>query len=371
MKNKVVVIHPAIAPYRIDFFNSMNESFDVSFYFEFDNVLEQTFDQKKLNDKLTFQPHFLKSGFMGVKNLRLDILNILRKEKPAVVICSEFNILGFVILFYKFFFNKKVHIYSICDDSFNKARDYKIIARLTRFVLLRFYIGLILCDKRALNWYNDHFSKRLKLIYFPIIQKNNLFRKELKLSLPVSSRLEMKFSLKGKTVLLFVGRLVALKNLLFLLSAFKAIREEQKDVVLILVGDGDQKNDLISKISEYDLQQSVLLVGKFEGLELLAWYNIGDIFILPSYLEAFGAVVNEALLGGCYVFCSSAAGASCLIEEPVNGQIFDPYREDELIGKLGDYIRSMPPVSNKNSLRPDKMPYDFDQLFDSTVAKIQ
>ena len=45
MKKKLIVFHPAIAPYRVDFFNSIDEIFDAKFYFEFDNALEQTFDQ--------------------------------------------------------------------------------------------------------------------------------------------------------------------------------------------------------------------------------------------------------------------------------------------------------------------------------------
>ena len=45
-KEKVVIFHPAIAPYRIDFFNSLNEAFDVSFYFEHRDPLEQSFDQE-------------------------------------------------------------------------------------------------------------------------------------------------------------------------------------------------------------------------------------------------------------------------------------------------------------------------------------
>ena len=38
MKKKLVVFHPAIAPYRVDFFNSLNKEFDSIFYFEFGDV---------------------------------------------------------------------------------------------------------------------------------------------------------------------------------------------------------------------------------------------------------------------------------------------------------------------------------------------
>ena len=39
MKKRAIILHPAIAPYRVDFFNSLAKEFDASFYFEFDNAL--------------------------------------------------------------------------------------------------------------------------------------------------------------------------------------------------------------------------------------------------------------------------------------------------------------------------------------------
>ena len=95
MKKRAIILHPAIAPYRVDFFNSLAKEFDASFYFEFDNALEQAFDQEKLRKRLCFAPHFLSSCFMGIKNLRLEVLTILWKNKADVVFVSEYNLLDF------------------------------------------------------------------------------------------------------------------------------------------------------------------------------------------------------------------------------------------------------------------------------------
>lgn len=60
MKKRAIILHPAIAPYRVDFFNSLAKEFDASFYFEFDNALEQAFDQKNLeNDCVSHLIFFL------------------------------------------------------------------------------------------------------------------------------------------------------------------------------------------------------------------------------------------------------------------------------------------------------------------------
>lgn len=54
-----MVFHPAIAPYRVDFFNSLNKEFDAIFYFEFGDVLEQSFAQDKLRGRIEVRIPFL------------------------------------------------------------------------------------------------------------------------------------------------------------------------------------------------------------------------------------------------------------------------------------------------------------------------
>ena len=98
MKKRAVIFHPAIAPYRIDFFNSLSETFDASFYFEFEDPLEQSFDKEKMRRRLAFMPMFLRPGFCGVKNLRLDVWKVLSISSFDVVLISEYNLLGLLVL---------------------------------------------------------------------------------------------------------------------------------------------------------------------------------------------------------------------------------------------------------------------------------
>ena len=101
--------------------------------------------------------------------------------------------------------------------------------------------------------------------------------------------------------------------------------------------------DVILSVGRID-NERVLCVGKKEGRDLYACYNVGQMFVLPSYYERFGAVVNEALLAGCYTLCSSVAGAACLIEPGKNGDIFDPHRLDELVEKLDSALAKCVPL---------------------------
>lgn len=334
MKKRLVVFHPALAPYRVDFFNSLNEAFDASFYFEFGNPLEQNFDQQKLQSRITFRPQFLKPGFGGVKNLRLDVLSILHREKPDIVCISEYNILGLLVVLYKFLTGSHFRIITICDDNIAMARSTKFVKRLTRAVLLRCLYAVVLADEKALHWYEQRWKDCCKWIYFPIIQSDEVFRSLLKKVLPLTDAFRRQYALDKKKVILYVGRLAEVKNVSLLLRAYQQVQKKEKDVALLVVGNGPLWDDLRKECVQLSIDDSVIFAGKQEGLDLMAHYNLGDLFVLPSRYEPFGTVVNEALLAGCYVLCSDIAGAACLIEEGVNGNLFDIEKEGDLVEKL-------------------------------------
>lgn len=362
---KILIIHPAIAPYRIDFFNSLHEAFDFSFYFEHRAPLEQSFDQKELNKRIRFSYSFLSPGLFGIKNLRVGILKILKREKPDMVFVSEYTMLGLLVLLYKIFFNWKLKIIVTCDDNLDMAQSVGLIKRSVRSFLLHNVDGVILVNDRVKDWYEKHLSLKAKYLYFPIIQSDELFCKRLRDAMSLTDKLRERHDLQGKKVVLYVGRLVKVKNVTLLLDAFKKMIEERKDIALIIVGDGDQRQSLHNQAHALVKDRHILFVGKKEGPELMAYYNLGDIFVLPSQYEPFGTVVNEALLSGCYVICSSVAGASCLIQENINGNIFISNNLDDLVSKLKCSLnRSEDRLENK-------MPFAFDSFMESLIQQLE
>lgn len=92
--------------------------------------MEQAFDQEKLRKRLCFAPHFLSSGFMGIKNLRLEVLTILWKNKADVVFVSEYNLLGLLVCFYKLLFNWNLTVVSICDDNVSWLKERILLKSL-------------------------------------------------------------------------------------------------------------------------------------------------------------------------------------------------------------------------------------------------
>jgi glycosyltransferase involved in cell wall biosynthesis len=370
MKQKVLIFHPALAPYRIDFFNCLSKKFKTSFYFYLPNLVDQKFDQDKLKSKCEFNVQYLEKGFECFgRSVRFGIRKTIRNEKPDIVICSEFNAVTILTYLYKRIYHKKYKLYTICDDSLDNASKRKNYRAVLRNFISKNIDGIILPSQEVCDWFKDHISKNLNTLILPVIHNEQIFRKELEQSLAAANDYILSENLEGKKMILYVGRLTAVKNLFFLLRVIARIKDE--NYRLVIVGDGILSRKLKSSAKKLGILEKVIFTGRKEGSALLAWYNVADIFVLPSTDEQFGAVVNEALLAGCYILCSKRAGASSIINSG-NGRVFDPNNDDELLSFINEKLNQIAPIRiGKAQLRESKMPFTFTSILDTFLMQLE
>jgi len=135
---------------------------------------------------------------------------------------------------------------------------------------------------------------------------------------------------------LYIGRFSPEKNLLRLLQAYRLYRARcPAGWPLVLVGHGAQRAELEHYVSNAELQGVTLR--PFEQLRTLpAYYTLAGCFVLPSTVDPWGLVVNEAMACGLPVMVSRLCGCGCdLVREGSNGFLFDPYDIEALAGLLG------------------------------------
>jgi len=125
---------------------------------------------------------------------------------------------------------------------------------------------------------------------------------------------------KGK--FLFVGRLAKEKNLHLLLKVFAHFPQFH----LTLIGHGPLQNELLTACPA-----NVKMVGHVPNHALAKWYQEHDVFILPSFSEPWGLVIEEALYYGLPVLVSNRVGcAQDLVLQHQVGLLFDPYFQHSL-----------------------------------------
>ena len=134
-------------------------------------------------------------------------------------------------------------------------------------------------------------------------------------------------------MLLHVGQLIKRKGVLQVLKALEYL-QDNKEIGLLIVGSGPQESSLRDFCKEKKLN-NVFFEGFHQQDELPKYYALVDLFVLSSFEEVWGLVVNEALASGLYVLSSKHAGASYdLIKEGWNGEIFDPDNIEEIVGLI-------------------------------------
>jgi len=154
---------------------------------------------------------------------------------------------------------------------------------------------------------------------------------------------KMRRKLLGKypdknSLLIYVGRLSAEKQI----ERIKPVLEEIPDACLALVGDGPYRNQL-EKIFE---NTQTNFIGYLSGEELASAYASGDIFLFPSSTETLGLVLLEAMAAGCPVIGANKGGIPDIINDGVNGCLYDPDGVDE--GK-SSLIQATKKILNNNN----------------------
>lgn len=345
-----------IAPYRIDTYNALSEQLECKLYFYWEEDYSQKMNMSALKSLCHFVPHIL-NGFeikTGNKRRKIctEVWTIIKENSPSFIIVPEFQILTLQVLLYKLLHRSRFKVISMCDDSYDMVannNDFSIIHKIARMIVTPLLDDLLLVDSRVVDWYKRRYHKG---IWLPIIRDEKSEEKKYNRLLPLSNRLYNQYGLKGRKVVLYVGRLVALKNLEVLIRAFGKIKDD--NAVLVIVGDGEEEK----KLKDLCLKNNrVIFTGHLEGDNLYAWYNIGDVFCLPSYQEAFGAVINEALLAGCRVVVSEKAGSACIVNEH-NGEIVNPFQMNEIVSAIERQLQKCLP-RQEITIRPHLMGVGF------------
>lgn len=146
----------------------------------------------------------------------------------------------------------------------------------------------------------------------------------------VADTLRRTTSREGQLRLLFVGRLVSLKNVGTLIAAVGNLQRRGLDVTLTIVGEGILRQALQEQ-AHRDGVHGVTFSGFRTGNELVEAYVNADALVLPSLNEVWGFVVNEAAACGVPSVVSKRAGAAQdLIRDGETGFTFDPAVPGEL-----------------------------------------
>ena len=360
---RILIIHRALAPYRIDLFSHLTKRYDTELYLEYGQPLEQDFNLSLQGGRIQFDYKLLAPGSRLLPNLRPELLRILRKPYD-LILCSEFNLLtGMLYLLRGRSARPLPRLVSMCDDNLIMAEE---TLRGSSFSPKRWMLdridGVILCNEQAKDLYRDRCRGELsKWHYLPIVQDEQYLQRQVALAQAETAALRSRYAIPdGRAVILYVGRLDKVKNLPRLLEAFRLVIDEGLDLQLLMVGDGPLDAELRQQATTLSLEERVTFAGKQQGSDLYAHYGLGDALVLPSTYEPFGATVAEALALGMPVAVSKVAGSCTLIRSEREGSQLNPLDKEDIARALR-YLYRLIGERRDGATRHSLLPYTFDQ----------
>ncbi len=317
---KALYFFQYLPPWKIDVFNGIAAHYDLTVVFFDIDRNGFTYDREDLLGRLDGVGVEILDG--GVKifghPFRKGIGRLLGKYRPDVVFVHEFSPVTVELLHRRK--NYGYRVYLTTSDNLEMAKESRGLVRMVRNKVFRKVDGAIFYSEAVRAYYKERYPS-LRSFVCPNIQKPETllrYREEFPSVIP---DLKERYGIaEDERIILYIGRLVHVKGLDLLLAAFAGANLPGK---LVLVGEGECREALENQAEALGIKDRVVFTGFLFGARLYAWYDMADFFILPSRMEPFGAVVNEALVYGCPVVASDRIGALDFLDEE-NGIVFNP-----------------------------------------------
>lgn len=297
-------------------------------------------------NNISFRPS--NNSFFGVINTNLH--SELKSFAPDFVVCYGYSYWShlFLILFPR---GNKVILRgdSTLLNFRNSIRDkFKtfVLKRVFAKLFAAFYVGH---ENLA---YLNLFAPQLKKHYVPHTIDNAEFRSRAKDVNEIKLRDYFEIS-KYKRVFVFAGKLVAIKNVGLLCDV---ISETFPDILLLIVGDGEQAEELKMKNTAFN---NIKFAGFVNQSEISTYLSVADAVVLASTSETWGFVINEAMAWGKPCIVSDKVGSKGdLVQNGKTGFIFRSGDKSSLVAAIHDMLKALDQGEINNTVISHAMQYD-------------
>jgi glycosyltransferase involved in cell wall biosynthesis len=154
---------------------------------------------------------------------------------------------------------------------------------------------------------------------------------------------------EGDDIVIFVGRIAAVKKIDFLINAFCLVRRKRMQAKLVIVGRGDDEEETCLKdlVQELDFRDAVIFTGEIHPNEVPQVMNCADVLALCSRLESGPIVVKEALACGVPVVSTDVGEVKNIVRDDLLGRV--------VTGDEKDFAQALIEVINMVSERPTEV----------------
>jgi glycosyltransferase involved in cell wall biosynthesis len=232
---------------------------------------------------------------------------------------------------------------AISSTFFAENKFQSLIVLFLKIILYNLSDKIISNSKGSGNSLKKIFIKEKKIfpIYNPYLKK--IYKNSRK---------------KRYKYLLSVGRLTKQKDFNNLIISFSLIKDQIPNYKLIIIGDGQLKNELQSLIENLDLKKRIILTGWKKNLK--KYYLSSKLFVLNSLYEGFGNVLIDAINYDLPIITTNCKSGPNEIINYGKGGFLTPIRNPKLLSKQILFCIKNYKLAQKKSLYAKKNIKKFD-----------
>tara|TARA_Y100000590_G_scaffold454369_1_gene601089 strand:- start:2982 stop:4076 length:1095 start_codon:yes stop_codon:yes gene_type:complete len=167
--------------------------------------------------------------------------------------------------------------------------------------------------------------------------------------------------------LINVGNLIEQKNQKLLLSIIRKLKDQNIEVSLEILGEGELREELTDHIKELELEKNVKLLGFITKEVYLKTLKSADIFVLTSKFEGMPLSILEAMSVGLPVIANDCeSGPREILENGKFGKLIEFNNEKSFVDAINDVNENYLKFSNLSKRRANYYGYEkiFDDFFD-------
>ena len=248
---------------------------------------------------------------------------------------TEFAVGTFARLFAKQFNIPLVHTYHtlyedyvhyITKGYFNRSSK-KIVEYLSKFYCETTATELIVPTNKIYKLFREKYNFEKNIHIIPTGIEVERFYQENQDEKEIENLRKLLNISKKDFVILFVGRLAEEKNVKFLIHSQKILADKYKNMKLIIVGDGPDKEEYEEYSKKLGLEKNVIFTGKVAWKDMPYYYHISDIFATASKTETQGLTVIEAMAANTVPVCMRDEAFQSMVTEDLNGLFFETEEE--------------------------------------------
>lgn len=259
----------------------------------------------------------------------VPVYKTLKQNKCTQIFVSEILPIGPIALILKKVFNVP-YVLQIHGMDILQASQSKIRSKIARFVIHNAN-QVIVNSKYVQSLISEKYGDVQSQVIYPVPSSYP------NPDLESIHHLKEKHKLQNKKIILSIGRLVARKGFSQVLGAMSHVWQTDKNVVYVIVGDGEEMDRLVTMAEPHKKQ--VIMTGKVSDEEKNAWLSVCDIFIMPSSasendVEGFGIVYLEAHAYKKPVIAGRSGGAVEAVLENITGLLVNPQDIDEIANAI-------------------------------------